>query len=1537
MWPREDAAPMTLFDDPPDDFVTDCWRSLIPNAFPELRSLVGNAAGTMAWDQVEENLALWGVDLLEDNESRRLQRLTEMCRVARRACEPDAQLREQFGSAWEWDAYRQLRGEPLDLLPGAPVSVPIVVADGEQLTGRLLSLQVTLLAGNEAPGANGRVYRDPEQWYLVLDDDTFLRRLTKAWEMVIDEITRGLLDVHAETLRGALCRFRLTSMDRTPTHEVPLIGGPSAQAAFAVAAYTACRRAVGLPVLDLDGRMIVSATVKKQEDTISLGPVEFLDAKLAAIRRADLPGGGRIVVSKAFSAEEIEESKDKARDRCRTEGMKGIPDLLQIGTFRELHELLTNRATLTRRYLERARQLADETHWKHRGQRGTIKAQDIWIPLDLLKHERVETECDGAEEDRSEGDGANSEPLETDAPPRVRKRRVVWREELDALLALSPGTKPSVALVCGPAGAGKSFLAKRTAFEVAVGGLGETVVCPTTGYSPVLPFLVPATELMERNFPLDGDAAELADFLARRGVRSIGLASDEKKHVRELLRAEIANCRSGRVLLLVDALDEAGADVAVELKRRLGMLRQVLQHPMILTCRVEQAKGFEEIGSEDTDRYELPLLTRPAPDEEDHRYDDLPLHQAQKMLADSSRRRRDRLVSEFITDWFRNTTGANGTLQERLRETPSLQALAELPLGLTLLCLCHERHAVGPQTRLGDIYETVLRSWLGREWHPDQSSDPDDVTADLDDLAAVIAWLFRRGPDTPSFNQRDFVAAFTETNCGDKTDARETLKRLAHRGTGVLQRSGQLYSMAHAQFRDYLVAYAWSAQIELGPEAWPELLQNLDNHAWLPAWRAPITFLVDLLDDQKRQELLGTLRKQTKDDLLSHRARLADACENGADLYHAEGPPLESVRTAGPQAWRERRPAPIWMAWEDLFRQGKPLLDSLGSAREVERLDPLCKSASKAARASLRAGPVLPSLDVPPDAYTEAVSQARSTLASRDPCDVVRGLYVFCRLGFLLNRELKRFATRQERALPRHGKAKSAQERAAAMTALSSAIDDLANVLLEQGLPALRLSEERRHQSGLVEGTDGEAVVNAVERLLVSALTTAAGTQSPGLQQEVARAVGRTMFAQPRPLALELPERHPRNPLRRLSGIPKALLLCPEVAGVWIRAMLPYLEEDYEGPFIEASMQKLTVHARGRAFLVRALVNGVRRPDLDNRRRALRVTCLSKFASALEGREDAEEAGHEFTDGTPGTVDGRTLKQEAVQTLWEQWYQGEGDQWDRPSYGGAYQVRVQALKALTRFSPPEVNPRELLGRLDELLAKPHHDHPRSHAALLAWPGPDSGAGFFAIRRWPELCAQHERIVNAARATVDSDAWNPHRPPGARPRRTGIRLREWAWRFVGSIAPHCPDQSTGELLVELLLHHYLDRWTPEEMLEPRAFDERTERTRGWFASEFVRIAQEPKGRPLLQRVLGKCLPALLRIQGMESPETGRLLERLDAAGFRFFPGTGQVGDIRTGKLTPAVPSQAISGNLSQLPRRRSGEAPLSGRPPPTLFG
>jgi hypothetical protein len=1247
----------------PDRDEAESWRNLIPQAFDELIGLVKSATCAAVWDEVEENLALWSRQLpyvlrpeKENDGSRRLQRLTELCWLARRACEPDAQLREQFGSPWKRDAYRQLRGEPLDLLPGAPVSVPIVVAEEEQLTGRVLSLQVTLLTSKEAAGTEGRVYPDPEQWYLVLDG-TFRDALTGAWELVIDETARDLPDADSETLRRAACRFRLTSMDRTPTHEVPLIGGPSAQAAFAVAAYTACRRAVGLPVLDLDGRMIVSATVKKQEDTVSLGPVEFLDAKLAAIRRADLPGGGRIVVAKALSekeTEEIDAAKDRARDRCRTEGMKGIPDVVQIGTFRELHERLTDRATLTRLYLEALREAANATHWKRPGREGTIRAQDIAIPLKLLilggppasddyddyhnYYDYCRRNYDNFYEDYDDEESSIGDETERFMHPS---------EIYGELVSAKP---PSISLVTGRAGAGKSFLAKQIVFDQAEEALEDS---PGTSSSAVhlLPVFLPAVALMDRDFPrYDFEPGKLADFVAKRAIRSIGLSPGAKEAVHGLLCAELAHPQ-GQVFLIIDALDETGAAAVGELKQRLQSLIENLQHAMVLTCREEQSRDFRRIGLAIPTHYEILPVSDSAPDDAPDRSaaDSL---KPQADAADSERTKNAserRLDSVFISNWFRDAPGIGESLVRRLRKNGSLQSLADLPLGLTLLCLCHERNEVGAQARLGDIYEAVLLSWLSTEWHADSSRDSDAAEGDLDNLAAVVVWLFERTPDIPSFSRRDFVEAFLATKWGNsKMEAEETLERLSHRGAGALQLDGDRYSLAHARFRDYLVAHTWCLQAKQAPEMWSDLLATLDSHAWLPAWQAPIVCLSGMLPDTQRQELIATLENPTRDDLLRNRGWLAYNCEVAPDSL--PGPEREN-REHWSMAWG-RRHMPMRSAWEDAANWAAEVLHPGFVDEETDRLEELCRKLRIEIRVRSHSSPLPFSGVLAGDVCREAVAYGGNALRSSNPDELSGGLYVLCNLGSFLSEETDHLEEQMHRHIPL---LRPREDLAVEHAALLPATDALAEMLIEHGMPALQLFEERRHRDEMAEDMEDRQVAHQAEWALVLALSTAAALCSASVQEEVAHAVGEIVFAPLNPLRLgPVPAEEWDPPWRECNKeTPAMILACGEVAAVWIEAMLPYLGKEDEPPSVGAFLERIT-HGDSGASLVEALANGVRRPDIGRALHARRLYQLGEFACALHDRKDTgsldtsrvlsllDSAGFRFFPGTGQVGDIRT-------------------------------------------------------------------------------------------------------------------------------------------------------------------------------------------------------------------------------------------------------------------------------------------------------
>jgi tetratricopeptide (TPR) repeat protein len=302
----------------------------------------------------------------------------------------------------------------------------------------------------------------------------------------------------------------------------------------------------------------------------------------------------------------------------------------------------------------------DSTPWSQHGKQ--IRASDVAVPVRVLTE--PPTAWDGKNKSRTEGVTWDTEW------PRVRR-----------------------AIVLGPLGGGKSFLARKTVVELARTARVHLRRRRLSHDSLAVPFFLKAEEVSDPKRP-----DELETTLVALASQELGLAPSLRRD------AWLGDAlRTGRAWVVIDALDEVKKEHLGKLANRLRTLDERFPRSrVLLTCR--------------TGDYTRALV----PWREVTEYGLAPFE-----LQD---------LRQLFERWFKRDGTKSATLLQAVERNYSLGHACRRPLEATLACLAHEEGALSV-----DLYASVLRNLLKGAWQSDKGVADESHVGDLLRLLEGIA------------------------------------------------------------------------------------------------------------------------------------------------------------------------------------------------------------------------------------------------------------------------------------------------------------------------------------------------------------------------------------------------------------------------------------------------------------------------------------------------------------------------------------------------------------------------------------------------------------------------------------------------------------------------------------------------------------------------------------------------------------------------------------------------------------------------------
>jgi predicted NACHT family NTPase len=372
---------------------------------------------------------------------------------------------------------------------------------------------------------------------------------------------------------------------------------------------------------------------------------------------------------------------------------------------------------------------------------------------------------------------------------------------------------------------GKSTLLKREAGLTAQREIQKLSEDDQTVDDVIFPFFLKLSELDEK-------AEEIIDAIPSLIHRDYPNTSPV---INVLLKEKL---KTGKCLLLLDALDEVPKEHRNRLKEKLNRFARNNPCPIICTSRIVGYSGAFVEGAKEVEI--------------------VPFSQNQ--------------TEEYIKTWFTNGAGyidndsvsAKGLIQE-LRHKPQIGGLAQNPLLLSLLCSLYQEKGLTLPAQRVQVYEKAVDHMLSK-WSQNRKPLSEGKIRAKVQLLEELAYHFScQGKDI--FSADELYERIEEYLQGEKVptvfreaDTAELMTELSEED-GIIQtlaREGDRYLFLHRTFQEYLTAcYLNRAR---------DGIALAKAHFWEYEWHETLSLLAGLMENPV--PLLQSITAQ-KDDIFS--------------------------------------------------------------------------------------------------------------------------------------------------------------------------------------------------------------------------------------------------------------------------------------------------------------------------------------------------------------------------------------------------------------------------------------------------------------------------------------------------------------------------------------------------------------------------------------------------------------------------------------------------------------------------------------------
>jgi energy-coupling factor transporter ATP-binding protein EcfA2 len=345
---------------------------------------------------------------------------------------------------------------------------------------------------------------------------------------------------------------------------------------------------------------------------------------------------------------------------------------------------------------------------------------------------------------------------------------------------------------------------------------------------------------------LDKQEGEVFDVVQDLAYREFPRTSEA---IAPLLREKL---KSGKCLLLLDALDEVPREHRKQLSERLLRFTRNYPCPIICTSRIV---GYSGAFLEDAKEMEI-----------------IPF--------------REERVEQYIKTWFTNaaasieddSVSAEGLVQE-LRNKPQIGGLAQNPLLLSLICSLYQEKNLSLPARRVHIYERAVDCILSKWSQRRRELSRGRIIAKAR-LLEEVAYQFSC-EDKQIFSDDELYDGIEEYLQGEKVETafkdsktEELITELSEED-GIIQisdREGQWYLFLHRTFQEYFSASRLKRAIEKSQRGGIELVRA---YLWDYDWHETISLVAGMMKDPVPllQAIMGE-----KDDIFSSLLILTGRC-----------------------------------------------------------------------------------------------------------------------------------------------------------------------------------------------------------------------------------------------------------------------------------------------------------------------------------------------------------------------------------------------------------------------------------------------------------------------------------------------------------------------------------------------------------------------------------------------------------------------------------------------------------------------------------